>query len=174
VSFEWGTIVKSINWTLIFHLVNFAILLLLLKVLLFKPALEYLDRRRETIHARMESARKDQEAATQLAAEREETLDRARAQTVEIVEDARRRAEAVIAEAKDEARSEAARILEEGKRQLEQERDRMVAELRDAYADIAVLGATRVLDREVRIEDHRQLLEQLLDEIDQDALRLTS
>ena len=43
MTFEWGKIVKSINWTLVLNLLNFAILLYLLKRLLFKPALEYLD-----------------------------------------------------------------------------------------------------------------------------------
>jgi len=172
VSFEWGTIVKSINWTLVFNLVNFAILLYLLNRLLFKPALKYLDRRREAIHERIQSARADEEKAARLATEREEALQRAREHATEIVEDARRRAEAVVSEAKGAAKGEAARILDEGKRQLEQERDRMIGELREAYADIAVMGAERVLDREVRIEDHQRLLDQLLTEIDEDALRV--
>jgi len=174
VSFEWGTIVKSINWTLVFNLINFAMLLYLLNRLLFKPALKYLDQRRDVIHGRMQSARDDQEKAASLTTEREEALRTAREQALEIVEDARRRAEAVVSEAKGSARNEAARILDEGKRQLEQERDRMIADLREAYADIAVLGAARVLDREVTIEDHRALLDQLLAEIDEDALRLAS
>jgi len=172
VSFEWGTIVKSINWTLVFNLVNFAILLWLLQRLLFKPALQYLDRRREAIHERIQSARADEEKAARLATEREEALQRAREQATEIVEEARRRSEAVVADAKGSAKAEAARILEEGKRQLVQERDRMIGDLREAYADIAVLGAGRVLEREVRIEDHQRLLEQLMAEIDEDALRI--
>ncbi|MFC2081675.1 F0F1 ATP synthase subunit B [Candidatus Bipolaricaulota bacterium] len=174
MSFEWGTIVKSINWTLVFNLVNFAILLYLLKRLLFKPALEYLDRRREAISERMQSARADEEKAARLAADCEEALQRARQQAEEIVGDARRRADAAIAVAKGSAKEEAVRILEEGKRQLEQERDRMIGELREAYADIAVLGAARVLDREVRIEDHQRLLDELLTEIGEDALRIGS
>ena len=44
---EWGTVVKTLNWTFIANLVNFAILLYLMKRFLYKPALAYLDRRRE-------------------------------------------------------------------------------------------------------------------------------
>jgi F-type H+-transporting ATPase subunit b len=174
VSFEWGTIVKSINWTLVLNLVNFAILFLVLRWLLFKPALKYLDRRREQIQARIESAKTDEAQAARLLVERDEALQQARRHAEEIAADARRRAEAQIAEAKDDAKREAARILAEGKRQLEQERERLIGELRDAYAEIAVLGAERVLNREVKIEDHRRLLDQLLTEIDEDALRIES
>jgi len=174
VSLEWGTIVKSINWTLVFNLVNFAILLFLLRRILFKPALAYLDRRREAIHARIEAARVNEERAAQLVRDQQEALAEARGRASGIAETARREAEALIAAAKGEAREAAARILEDGKRQLAQERDRMVAELRAAYAEIAVLGAERVLDREIRAEDHRRLLDRLLEEIDEDSLRVGS
>jgi len=174
VSFEWGTIVKSINWTLVFNLINFAILLYLLKRLLFKPALAYLDRRRETIHGRMQAAQADEQRAAQLVVEQKEALAEARKRADSIGESARREAEAAIAAARAEAKETAERILEDGRRQLVQERDRMIAELRAAYAEIAVLGAERVLDREIRIEDHRRLLDRLLEEIDEESLRIGS
>ena len=174
MTFEWGKIVKSINWTLVFNLVNFAILLYLLKRLLFKPALEYLDRRRERILERMESARADEERAGELVAEQSEALAEARKRADAIAEVAQREAEALIAAARGEAREAAERILEEGRRQLAQERDRMIGELREAYAKITVLGAERVLDREIRIEDHRRLLDQLLEEIDEERMRIGS
>ena len=165
MTLEWGTIVKNINWTLVFNLINFAILLYLLNRLLFKPALKYLDRRRETIHARMQAAQADEERAAALATEQREALTEARKRAEKIGEAARREAEAVVEASKAEAREAAERILEDGGRQLAQERDRMIDELREAYAEITVLGAERVLDREIRIEDHRKLLDQLLEEI---------
>ena len=174
MSFEWGTIVKSINWTLVFNLINFAILLYLLNRLLFKPAIKYLDQRREVIHGRMQAAQADEEQAAALVAEQRDALREARTRAEGIVESAKREAEAVVAASKDEARGAADRILEEGRRQLAQERDRMVAELREAYAEITVLGAERVLDREIRIEDHRRLLDRLLEEIDEERLRIES
>ena len=174
MSFEWGTIVKSINWTLVFNLINFAILLYLLQRLLFRPALQYLDRRREAIHARIQAAQADEEQAAALVAEQKKALDEARKRAEAIVETAQREAEAAIAASKTDAREAADRILEDGRRQLAQERDRMIAELREAYAEITVLGAERVLDREIRIEDHRRLLDQLLEEIDEERLRIES
>ena len=174
MSFEWGTIVKTINWTLVFNLINFAILLYVLRRLLFKPAIEYLDKRREAIHARMQAAQADEERAARLVVEQREALGEARKRAEGIVEAAQREAEAAIAASKSDAREAAERILEDGRRQLAQERDRMIAELREAYAEITVIGAERVLDREIRIEDHRRLLDQLLEEIDEERLRIGS
>ena len=174
MSFEWGTIVKSINWTLVFNLINFAILLYVLKRLLFKPAIEYLDKRREAIHGRLQAAQADEERASQLVVDGKEALAAARERAESIEESARREAESVLAAAKGEAREAAERILDDGRRQLAQERDRMIAELREAYAEITVLGAERVLDREIQIDDHRRLLDTLLEEIDEERLRTGS
>ncbi len=174
MSIEWGKIVKSINWTLVFNLVNFGILLYLLKRLLFKPALDYLDRRREQIAVRIEAARHSEEQAGQLVSQRESELQQARERAELILDDARREAEAAIAKAKDAAKADAAKILADGKQRLEQERDRMIRDLREAYAEITVLGAERVLDREIRIDDHRRLLDKLLDEMDEEKLRIES
>ncbi|MCK4683159.1 ATP synthase F0 subunit B, partial [Candidatus Bipolaricaulota bacterium] len=108
MSFEWGKIVKDINWTLVINLINFATLLYLLKRLLFKPALEYLDRRREQIAARMESARVSEEKAAALVVQQETTLQAAHAQARRIVEETTARAEGMISAAKGDAKQEAA------------------------------------------------------------------
>lgn len=174
MSVEWGKIVTSINWTLVFGVVNFGILLYLLKRLLFKPALEFLDRRREQIAARIEAARQSESQAQLLVAERESELQQARESADDILESAQREAEAVIAKAREVAKADASKILSDGKHRLEQERDRMIHDLREAYAEIAILGAERVLDREIRIDDHRRLLDQLLEEINEETLRIES
>jgi F-type H+-transporting ATPase subunit b len=174
MSVSGGKIVSSINWTLLFSMVNFGILLYLLKRLLFKPALEFLDRRREQIASRINAARASELEAKQLVVEREAELQQARGRAEEILDAARRDAEAIIAQARNAAKSDADKILSDGKHRLEQERDNMIHELREAYADIAILGAERVLDREIRIDDHRRLLDQLLEEINEETLRIPS
>lgn len=172
MTFEWGKIVRSINWTLVFNLINFGILLYLLKRLLFKPALDYLDRRREQISARMVAAREDQEQAARLVEERRRALDAARRKAQGILDEAVARSEEIVVEARKAAKTEAERIVEGARIQMEQDLDRMIHELRESYAEIAVAGAARVLDREVKIDDHHRLLEQLLAEIDEGALKV--
>ena len=171
---EWGKIVENINLTLVLGWVNFGLLLYILKRLLFKPALKFLDQRREQIAARIEAARQSESQAQLLVVEREAELQQARERAEGILEEARREAEAVIAQAKVSAKNDAAKILSDSKHRLEQERERMIHDLREAYAEIAILGAERVLDREIRIDDHRRLLDQLLEEINEETLRIQS
>jgi len=174
MSVEWGKIVRSINWTVVLTWVNFGLLLYILKRLLFKPALEFLDKRRDQIAAQMQAAKQSEQDAAQLVSEQKTALQEARERADGLLEDARKQAEEVIAQARSAAKQDASKILEDGKQRLVQERDQMIADLRTAYAEIAVLGAERVLDREVRIEDHQRLLDQLLEELDDEALRITT
>jgi len=167
---EWAKLIQSLNWTFVFNLVNFVILLVVLRLLLFKPALAYLDRRRELIAARMESARTNEEGAARLAHEAESTVQAAREESRRILDDTVARREAMIAEARLKAEGEAKRIVDDGRRGLERERAEMEKNLRQAYAEIAVLGASRVLEREVNVEDHRRLLDELLAAIDEEEL----
>jgi len=166
---EWGRII-DFNWTLVINLLQFAVLLILLRWILWKPALKYLDRRRELIAARMAAAKTAEEKAAELVGQRATELGAVKKESAQILEEARERGEKSFEEAKQRAKEEADRILADARAQLEHERDRVLADLKAQYAEMVVLGTEQVLIREVRIEDHRRLLDQLLAEIDDAAL----
>ncbi len=169
MSVEWGKIIEF-NWTLVITLLQFAVLLVLLRWILWKPALLYLDKRRESIASRMMAAKTSEEKASELVGRRTTELAAAKKESAQILEEARDRAEKNLADAKQRAKEEADRILADARVQMENERDRVLADLKAQYAEMVVLGTERVLSREVRIEDHRRLLDQLLEEIDDAAL----
>jgi F-type H+-transporting ATPase subunit b len=169
VAGEWGKIIEF-NWTLVINLLGFAVLLLFLRWILFKPALRYIDKRRELIASRMAAAKTSEEKAAELVGQREAELLAAKKESAQILDEARQRAEKSLSDAKERAREEVDRILADARVQMGQERDRIVENLKAQYAEMVVLGTERVLSREVRVEDHRRLLEQLLAEIDETAL----
>jgi F-type H+-transporting ATPase subunit b len=166
---EWGKII-DFNWTLVISLLQFAVLVVVLRLIAWKPALKYLDERRERIASRMAAAKTSEEQAAGLVEQRQAELTAAKKESAQILEEARERAEKGFADAKQRAKEESDRILAEARVQLEHERDRVLADLKAQYAEMVVLGTERVLAREVRIEDHQRLLEQLLAEIDEAAL----
>ena len=165
----WGGIIEF-DWTLIISLIGFAVLLVLMRWILWKPALKYIDKRRELIAARMASAKSAEEKAAELVVARDGELALAKRESAKILEEVRERAEKSLDEAKLRAKEEADRILADARVQMEHERDRVLADLKAQYAEMVALGAEQVLRREVRIEDHQRLLDQLLEEIDDVAL----
>jgi len=166
VALEWGTIVKNLNWTLLFNLAVFALLLGLLRRFLYRPLLTWLDRRREVEEARLRTAQEAQGRAEVLLAEREAELAAANRRAREIVARAEAEAQSILQVARREARAQAQAILAEGEQAAARVREEALRDLRASYAELVVLGASQVLAREVRPADHERLLAELTSRVD--------
>jgi len=166
VKLEWGTIVKSINWTFVFNLINFALLLWLLKRLLYKPALRWLDARRAQEEERLRTAKEAEEQAKALIKEQEERLAQANRRAQEILSAAEAQAQEMLKAAREEARVQAQVILKEAEEAAARKAEEALVDLRRAYAELVILGASKVLQREVRPEDHQRLISELAQRID--------
>ena len=77
------------------------------------------------------------------------------------VADSEKRGQAIVEEAKTQAQAEADRIIESAKAEIAQEAQRIRDQLRNEVAQLAVAGAKQILVREVDLNVHAQMLEQL-------------
>jgi F-type H+-transporting ATPase subunit b len=145
---------------LISQIVNFALLLILLRVFLYKPILKMLDERRQRIARSMEDAEKTAEArqkaeeeyqrqAEEMAQERE----RLRA---EMTEEVAREREKLLAQ----ARTEAEDILADARAQVEREREQMLKDLRGQVVALAIAAANKVIGEALDEERQRRLVEE--------------
>lgn len=168
---EWQTIIQSLNLTIVANWINFGILVAVLSWLLFRPAKEFIQEKRETIKSRIDNAQEKEETARQLKQEGEEKLQEAKERRSEIIERAERRAEEIVEEGREEAEKEAERIVEQAKREAEQEKREAFEELEEEYVDMALAGAEKVLEREINREDHEKFLSSLFDQLKEKELR---
>jgi len=148
-------------WTLGFQLLNFAVLLLVLFRLLFKPVREIMGRRAAQVQAALDAAEKAHAAADELKAGlalEQKRVGALRAEMLEklqgeIEEHRQRRLAGVAAEVKS--------LLDRGRAVLESEQRKADEELRDrtrrSVTDYAAALLTDVAD----IEIHRALLRRL-------------
>jgi len=171
MALEWGTIVKNLNWTLLFNLAMFALLVAILKRFLFKPALAWLDRRRDLETERLRSAQEAQVRAQELLHTREAELADANRRAREIVGRAEAEAQETLRAVRREARLQAQAIVDEGEEAAARLREEALVDLRSSYANLVVLGASQVLAREVRAGDHTRLLAELTERIDRRLLQ---
>lgn len=138
------------------------ILLFIVKKFLVKPALAYIEKRKEYIHSTItdadalkEEAIKDREVAKQ-------ELDSAYAQARVIVEDSKIKAlnqkDAILAKAEEEARNK----KEQAQRDIEVEKNRVQKEIRTEIVDVALEVAKKVVGREVEGKDTDRLVDEFL------------
>jgi len=159
-----------IDWfTVAAQLVNFLILLALLKWLLFDRIVRAMDQREEKIATRLEEAAGKREEAEERAEELERDRHELDSQRDEILQQAREEAEQRRAEMVREAREEVDRLRKDWRDDLERRQEELVSQLHQragkAVQRAARQALTDLADQEVRQAAVRIFLSKL-DEID--------
>ncbi len=132
---------------LVAQLINFLLLLIIFRLLLYKPLLNVLDERKKRIEEGIEAS---DEAKRRLAPTEEETaavLDNARQEGQALIAQAQQAANRLREEETQRARHEAEQLIERARSEIQLERDAAIADLRREFADLAVLAAERVIRR---------------------------
>ena len=92
-------------------------------------------------------------------------LKDAKVEAASIIEQANRRAAQIIDEATERAREEGDRIKVSAQAEIEQESNRAREQLRAQVGALAVAGASRILGRAVDENAHRDIVDQLAQEL---------
>lgn len=134
---------------LVSQIVNFLLLVVLLRMLLYKPVLNMLDQRRERIAQSMKDAERASAAAQEAEMEKAKVLDEARREAQEIRAQASRDAEKIAQEVRSRAEQDASDVRmkaqEEAKRQVEV----ALADADKQIAELTILATEQLLGREL-------------------------
>jgi F-type H+-transporting ATPase subunit b len=148
----------NINLTLIMQAVAFAAFIWFTARFIWPPLMRAIDTRQRQIaegleageHGRRELASTEKRIADMLA--------EAKGKASEIVATGEKFKSETIDAAKVEAKAEADRILAAARAEIQQEVARAKEALRNQVADLAVAGASKILQREVDSKAHADLL----------------
>jgi len=136
------------------QVLNFLILFVVLSAWVYRPVLDLLEKRRETIAQGLEDARIAEEARANAEKEAEKIMAEAQAEASKVVSEATERAASVGREIRAEMEAEAAKAKESALAEAKAERDRMLADVRGQIAALA-MAATQKLVGET-LDDQRQ------------------
>lgn len=147
---------------LVSQLVNFLLILIVLRLLLWKPFLKMLDERRERIATGLEAAERAAQAAEQSQEESKRALEEARAEGRELVTRAQETAGRLQQELEAQARREADQIVARARAEMALETQRAVQALRAEFADLTVRAAERVVGQSLDRDAHQRLIDEVL------------
>jgi F-type H+-transporting ATPase subunit b len=142
--------------------------LLLFLVLLTKgiPAIKKaMDERAEKIRQSLDDAERAKQEAEQIKATYEGQLADARTEAARIIEEARQAADAVRRDLITRAEQEAAELRARNAEQVEVERARVLSELQNQVASLALELAERVVQQSLDRESNMALIERYIDEL---------
>ena len=149
---------------LVAQLVNFFLLLVLLRIFLYKPILNMLAQRAKRVKEGLEAAEQSIERAAQADQEVAQQLEQARQQSQANIAKAQEAANRIQEEARSQARRDAEVLLERARSEIQLERDQAIAELRREFADLTVSAAEKVIGQSLDHQAHRRLIDEVLAE----------
>ena len=159
--------VISVNiWAILASLANLLLLTLIIKKFLFKPVKKIVDARRAAIDADYEQARAAREEAEESRLNYEAAMAAARQTSDQIIADASRTAEYRSNEIVAEARERASEIRRQAEADAVLERKKAEAEMKHEIANVSAQLTGKLLQREINEEDHRELIDSFLNELD--------
>jgi len=130
---------------LLVQIFNFLIVIIVLRVWVFRPIMGLLEKRRQAIAQGLEDARIAAEARSNAERDAEEIIAKAQTEAAQKVRDATERAEAAGKDVLARAESEALKAREGALADLAQERDKILAELRSQIATLAMAATQKLL-----------------------------
>jgi len=144
----------------------FAILFAVLAKFAYPKILEAVEAREKALNDAIEGAKKDREAAAAALAEQMKQLEATRTEAQKLIAEGRAAAEEVRAEVIAKATAEHKAMLERAEMEIAAERDRAIAQLRREAVELAVRGASRLIEKNLDDAGNRKLVEEYLSSID--------
>lgn len=124
---------------------NFLILLVVLRVWVYKPIVGLLEKRRQNIAQGLEDARVAAEARANAEKEAEKIIADANRQAGQVVAEAKDRAEVAARDVRASAEAEAVKARDKALAEVEQERNRILGDLRGQIAGISIAAAQKLV-----------------------------
>jgi F-type H+-transporting ATPase subunit b len=148
-------------WTL----VTFVFLFVILWKFVFPPMFAAVEAREKALEDAIEGAKRDREAAAQALAEQQRQIETARNEAQKIIVEGRQTGEQVRAQMIEETRQQQQHILESARREIAQEKERAIAEMRREAIELAIAGASKVIEKNLDDQSNRKIVESFLSSI---------
>lgn len=162
-SLKFGLV--EINSVLFFQIFNTLVLFAFLRWKLFGPVSEMLKKRTERIRTSFEEADLRVKNAETLKADYESKLAHIREEEAKILADARQKATQRANEMIKHAEVEINQMKAHAQREMDLERDKAINQLKDDIASLAILAASKVIDKELDASQHGALINDVIERV---------
>ncbi len=130
---------------LIVQIINFAILLVVLRAWVYKPLMGMMQKRHEAIEKGLEDARVAAEARENAEKDAAAIITEAQSKTAQMIREATEKAESANREIKASSEAELAKARESALAEIAIERDRLLSDLRGQVTTLAIAAAQKLI-----------------------------
>ena len=149
---------------LISQVATVVILILVLRLVAYKPLMKMMDERSQRIRESLEEAENVRQESAQAGDKVRQQLEEASREGQERISRALKAGEEMKIKAQEDARQQADALLVRARQEIQMERDEAINGVRREFADLTVLAAGKVIEESLDKEKHRELIDKVLEE----------
>ncbi len=151
------------RWEFVIMIFNVLVLFLFLKWKLFGPVSAFMQARKEKIQKSIADADKKNEESDALKASYQEKLDNIRNEEMEILKNAKQKAEQRTSEMIKQAERDIEEMFDKARTDIQREREKSIVELKDEIAGLAVMAASKIIDKEIDDQKHVAIVNDIIE-----------
>lgn len=157
--------VVTVTWELAIQITNTIVLFWILRKILFKPVLSIIDARESAIKSDIATGEQAKSEGLALKAEYEQKLAAVKNEGQEIIKQATLRAEQKSEEIISSAKEEAISLKERANKDIAQEKQKVMNELKNDISSIAILAASKVIEKDIDQAKHEEMINKFIEEV---------
>ena len=150
---------------LLAQVVNFVILLYILKRFLYKPILKVLEERKKKIETSVKQSEEMQKRFDEITKKQTEILDKAKAESEQIIEGAKNEAKILADQIQLNATNAGNETIKRTQQTLEIEKQKMINEAKREIVDVVTSTTEKIVQKNLTKGDKERLVRQVLTEI---------
>ena len=146
----------------IFYLINFLILMGVLTRFLYKPFLNMLATRKQSIKDALDNAELINRRADEKMEQYSKRISKVEEESREIIRTAKIQADAQARDIIEDARKEAGDIIAKAEKTIEKEKEKAMEEMKQEIAVLAVMDAEKIVEREIQRAGQEAIVEEVI------------
>lgn len=160
----------TINSTLIAQILNFLILVFILKKLAYKPVVRMLKARQDRIQESLDKADAEAAEADKTLAEYKEQLASTRIKAQEIIDNANKRAQQEREDSIQQTKHEIERMRTAAKAEIARDRERAQEQIKSEIVTLSLLAASKVIGAQIDEKSNEKIVTDFVEKLDKDKI----
>jgi F-type H+-transporting ATPase subunit b len=160
-----GDLLTPVGGLMFWTLVTFVILFAILGKLVFPKITAAVEAREKALEEAIEGAKADREAAAKALAEQQKQIEAARVEAQKIIVEGRQIGDKLRADMMEDTHKQQQAMLERARQEIAAEKDNAIAALRREAIELAIAGASKVIEKNLDDQANRKIVETFLSSI---------
>ncbi|OGZ35616.1 MAG: ATP synthase F0 subunit B [Candidatus Portnoybacteria bacterium RIFCSPLOWO2_01_FULL_43_11] len=147
---------------LLAQIINFLILIFVLRRFLYKPLIKFLDKRKDIIEKGLNDAQKAKEELSKIQTIKEEKIIEGEREADKIIEKSKKTAEQKSGLILKETQEKSEGIIKEAKQMAEEEKKEAKQKLKEEIRDLVFLVSSKILEKNIGQKENEEIINQQL------------